>query len=106
MKILFLYLRGFSQIGGIEKFNRAFMKALNDASIDNSNLKYAVLSLYDDKPDLKYVDRKYFNGCNRNKICFLFNTLIRLFTSDKIVLGHINLSVIGFIAKLFGKSIF
>ena len=105
MKILFLYLRGFSQIGGIEKFNRAFMKALNDTSIDNAKLKYAVLSLYDDKPDLRYVESKYFHGCDKNKIYFLFNSLVQIIRSDKIILGHINLSVIGFIAKLFSKEV-
>jgi len=105
MKILFLYLRSFSQIGGIEKFNRAFMKALNDTSIDNAKLKYGVLSLYDDKPDLKYVEIEFFNGCNGNKITFIIKTLFQLFSSDKIILGHINLSVIEFIAKLFGKEV-
>jgi len=55
--------------------------------------------------DLKYVEIEYFNGCNGNKITFIIKTLFQLLSSDKIILGHINLSVIGFIAKLFGKEV-
>jgi len=104
MKILFLYLKSFSQIGGIEKFNRAFMKALNDLSKSNTALSSSI-SLYDDKPDLNYIDKECFRGFNGNKISFIFYTLFHILKFDKIIIGHINLSFIGIFAKLLGKEV-
>lgn len=105
MKILFLYLKSFSEIGGIEKFNRAFMKGLNDVSSDNPKISFSANSLYDIEPDLKYIDKEYFFGFGGNKITFIFYSVLQILKSDKIIIGHINLSLIGIIAKLLGKEV-
>lgn len=93
-KILFLYLTGFSITGGIEKFNRSFLKALHELSVDGF-FDADAYSSYDDTVDEKYFPRLRFKGFNKNR--FLF-TLFAFFTAiryNTIIIGHINLAVIG-----------
>jgi hypothetical protein len=52
-KILFLNLTAFSSTGGIEKFNRAFLKALSDIQNEGEIVADAC-SAYDYKVDTKY----------------------------------------------------
>ena len=49
-RILFLVLTAFSHMGGIEKFNRAFIKALMDLSTTLS-LRNSFAGMYDDRFD-------------------------------------------------------
>lgn len=104
MKVLFLYLTSFSRIGGIENFNKALMKALDEMSIDNK-LSYLATSLYDDKPDKKYIDSEYFMGFNGNKFTFIFKSFFQIFKYDTIIIGHINLYFLGIIAVLLNKKV-
>jgi phosphatidyl-myo-inositol dimannoside synthase len=98
-KILFLYLNAFSVTGGIEKFNKAFMKALQDIAKEGK-IKYKSYSAYDDKPDLRYIDPESFIGFNGKKFSFASNSINAALKTNSVVLGHINLSPIGLIIKL------
>jgi phosphatidyl-myo-inositol dimannoside synthase len=99
MKILFLYLSAFSTNGGIEKFNKAFMKALTEQSEKG---KIKVLSSHDDKCEEKYISVDYFKGFNGNKVFFSMEAVAEAGKFDIIIVGHINLAPVGLlINKLY-----
>ncbi len=89
-KILFLYLSGFSRTGGIEKFNRAFCKALGDVKTD-----VCIYSAYDDVPDLRYLANSRWRGFAGNRWLFVVNSVRHAVDHDLIILGHINLALVG-----------
>ena len=97
-KILFLYLDSFSNTGGIEKFNRCFLKALQE--LNNESEFYSnAYSMYDSICDEKYFSTTFFKGFSGKKILFVLNSIIHSFKFDTIILGHINLALIGIIIK-------
>ena len=104
MRILFLYLTAFSQTGGIEKFNRAFLKALQDISFDEHH-QLRVISLYDKEPDERYIDPTLFRGFNNLKTRFVVESILRGLNTDLVVLGHINLAPMGLIIKQLKKKV-
>lgn len=103
-KILFLYLDAFSATGGIEKFNKAFMKALQDIS-NKGTLKYQCVSAYDNNPDLRYIAEENYKGFNGNRFSFMVYAIKSAFKSDDVILGHINLSAIGILIKIINPKI-
>lgn len=103
MRISFLYLRAFSKTGGIEKFNKMFMFALQNVALKN-NYIISCISAYDTICDKNYLHPKYFKGFNINKLTFTFFSLKKAFRDDIIILAHINLASIGFLIKIFFPS--
>lgn len=97
MKVVFTYLTSFIGHGGIEKFNKAFIKALSSIQKEES---FKVVSAYDIIPDTTYVDRKNFIGYSGKRISYVFGTLRTIVPADIFIVGHINLAVVGLIAKL------
>lgn len=98
MKIVFLYLRAFKSVGGIQNFNKYFMKALGDIQkIDN--LEIYCVSLHDSTPDIRYTDGINFTGCDGRRILFLTNSLIKSYNADIVIVGHINLARILLLIK-------
>ena len=104
MTTLFLYLNAFSITGGIEKFNKAFMKALDDISADKE-MDCKVLSAYDDNPDEKYVSPGKFKGYKGSRINFTLAALKEGIKADKVFIGHINLAVAGILIKLLNPGV-
>lgn len=103
-KILFLYLDAFSVTGGIEKFNKAFMKALQDIAAEEQ-IKFDASSAYDDTVDKRYINEENFTGYKGKRISFTLNSLRAAFKSDIVILGHINLAVIGLIVKFLKPTV-
>ena len=104
MEILFFYLDAFSQTGGIENFNKALMKSLSDLSREN-HLKFQAVSVYDSEPDERYIDKNNYKGFKKNKIR---SSLYAIKTSrkyDQVILGHINLAIVGIVIKLIRPSV-
>lgn len=62
-------------------------------------LDLAISSPYDAATDDRYVDKKLFH-LSGNKAFFALLTLFNAFRYDVIILGHINLSLIGYLIKL------
>ena len=91
MNIIFIYLKSFSQTGGIETFNQKFIKALEENSEIN-NTKVTIISLYDKEDDYKSNSKKIdFLAFNGNKLAAL-RALIRDAKKDTMIFyGHINL---------------
>lgn len=99
--ILFLGLTTFSQTGGIEKFNKCFLKVLDSYS-ETANSKFAVAVLHDEQPDQRYIDPLRFKGYKGRKMAFVLNEVAHAREFDTIILAHLNLAPVGFgIKKLF-----
>lgn len=105
-RILFLNLKAFSITGGIEKFNRSFLKALSE--LEKEGLVVADgWSMHDDQCNAKYFNPEYYGCFKGKKLKFVYECWKAGTKYDKIILGHINLSLAGFgIKKLFpGKQV-
>lgn len=98
MKTLFLYLTAFAGTGGIEKFNRAFMKALCDLHQDDP-ARLQILSVYDTSTDPRYAAPGVFRGFTQKKARFAFQAVRAASSADTIILGHINLAPVGLLIK-------
>lgn len=99
-RILFLNLKAFSITGGIEKFNRAFLKALSE--LEKEGLVVADgWSMHDDKCDAKYFEPEHYRCFKGNRFQFVYNCWKAGKKYDKIMIGHINLSLAGWGIKKF-----
>lgn len=90
-------------MGGIEKFNRAFMKALVHLQ-DSLKLSVAASGLYDSEADGRYIPVTQYHFYNGRKISFLLSSFWKSLRSDEIILGHLNLSVVAVIVKFLLPS--
>ena len=57
------------------------------------------LSLYDDQPDLKYIDAAHFKGFQGNRLIFLFTAIKTGLSANILILSHINLLLFAWILK-------
>ncbi len=96
--ILFLSLTTFSKTGGIERFNKCFLKALSDLDEKGITESHAH-SAYDEHSDGKYYQEKKYEGFRGRKAAFVIKSIFAARKFDVIVLGHINMSVIGLVIK-------
>ena len=87
-------------MGGIEKFNRAFMKALLQLSF----VKPFFAGLHDQKTDERYVPQQLFQPYHGKQLLFVLQNILRSFQQDELILGHINLAIIGVVFKFFKPS--
>lgn len=100
-RVLFLNLTTFSKTGGIERFNKCFLKALSELDVKGLTESRS-LSAYDSGVDEKYFSPKKYKGFSTNKPAFVAQSILAARKSDIIFLGHINMAVVGvMIKKLF-----
>lgn len=99
-KILFLNLTAFSKTGGIEKFNKALLKALSEFEQDKivSSESY---SLYDDQANEQYFFNNKYRGFSGKRIQFVISSFLKAKHFNQIILGHVNLAPIGCLIKIF-----
>ena len=95
MKILFLYLTAFSTNGGIEKFNKSFMKCLSE----ENSISFKAISSHDPTCDERYIKEPAFKGFSGSKVAFGIEAVSAASNYDKIILGHINLAPVGLMIK-------
>ena len=90
MNIVFIYLKAFSQTGGIEAFNKKFIRALSE--IENKNSTTKILSIYDTNKEGSQISNNIeYLGFDGDKIA-AFKYLIKHTNKDTIVFyGHINI---------------
>lgn len=100
---MFYYLSAFSNTGGIEKFNRCFIKALNDLS-ETDEIVPAIVSAYDSDCDEHYTRKRFFKGFAKRRGKSVRHVVRESLHSDVLILGHINLAVAGVIAKLISPK--
>lgn len=101
--VLFLTLRVFSATGGIEKVCRVFGKALMDIAGITNGMKVKVFSVYDTQKDVdtKYIPESNFAGFGKAKLKFVISALWQSMKQDTIIVSHINILSVGYIAKFF-----
>lgn len=97
-KVLFLNLAAFSVTGGIEKFNRAFLRALSELEKEGMIITNC-LSAFDTNVDTNYFEAKNYKCYKANKMRFVFAACKAASKYDTIILGHINLALVGWIIK-------
>lgn len=90
--ILFLNLSAFSSTGGIERFNRSFLKALKDIELKGKITADAV-SLHDTDTDESYFNKNNYKGFGGAKIKFVSAVIRQSKYYDIIIAGHINLAL-------------
>ena len=85
MRVLFLTLSTFDNVGGIQTFNKYFLRALDENQID-----YSMISLH----DAKINDSLKIHCCKSNIFMFLFH-FFRCWDRQTIVIwNHISLAVL------------
>jgi phosphatidylinositol alpha-1,6-mannosyltransferase len=98
-KILFLNLTAFSKTGGIEKFNKCLLKALSEFE-ENKSISITSYSLYDDQANEQYFLNKKYKGFSGKRIQFVIKSVFRARKFDQVILGHINMAVIGCLIRI------
>lgn len=103
-RVKFLNLIAFSGTGGIEKFNRSFLKALSDLESEGVLLADAS-SAYDDKADAQYFAPQLYKGYRKKRNAFVRNEALGSSKYDEIFIGHVNLGVVAFLIKAFNPKV-
>lgn len=102
--VLFVNLAAFSITGGMEKFNRCFMYALQSLEHEGKITADAI-SFCDTASNPVYFPEEQYKGFNRNRVQFVVSLLLRAKKYDAVILGHINLSIPGLLIKIiYGKQ--
>lgn len=83
-------------MGGIEKFNRAFLKALQELP---SSLSVKGLSVHDTECNPDYFNPAHYTVAKGNKLKAILQAILQASQADTIILGHINLAIIGLLIK-------
>ncbi|MEJ8842198.1 glycosyltransferase family 4 protein [Lacibacter sp. H375] len=102
-KIGFFVLTAFSHMGGIEKFNRAFMKALADLSA-TLQLKTTLGGMHDQRFDQDYTAQQTYHTFKGKKLSFVLWAVKKSLRQDVIILGHLNLAPIAVLLKLIAPK--
>ena len=102
--VLFLNLTTFSAAGGIEKFNKCFLKSLKRLELEG-RLTSTALSPYDKEGDERYYRKRHYRGFNGRKTRFSFHAIRSAANADLVVLGHLNLAPVGWmIRKMYPRK--
>jgi phosphatidylinositol alpha-1,6-mannosyltransferase len=102
---LFLYLKAFDSTGGIEKFCRSMMKALELRKASEQEEEIIILSAYDTMPDKKYHSGVDYKGFGKNRIAFSIECILVGLKANKVLIAHINLAFLGCLLKWLRPSI-
>jgi len=99
--ILLLTLQTFSTTGGIQKMTRTLAHSLQTLTTLH-NRDFKLWSLYDKDEDLmpQYLSSKSFKGFNAKRNSFVVQSTKVAKLADVIIISHINLAVIGLLAKI------
>ncbi|OAQ38614.1 hypothetical protein A5893_14475 [Pedobacter psychrophilus] len=98
LEVVFLGLCCFSQTGGIEKVNRAWLKALQNIS-SSLNIKLISCFLLDDQANTSYINSNNFKGFKSNKINYTLQVIYYALKADIVIVSHIHLSPILFLIQ-------
>lgn len=96
--VLFLNLTAFSQTGGIERFNKCLLKALTELD-DEGVTDSKSISAYDTVVVDQYYPAEKYKGFAGSKVSFILNAVAQARKYDIILLGHVNMAVVGVLIK-------
>ncbi len=98
-RICLLYLKAFEHTGGIEKVNRALLRALADWQAAGQATVEA-WSPYESRTDPRYFPADRFRGYAGRRLLFLLDLLRRPPEADILLVSHINLAPAALLLKL------
>lgn len=101
--MLFISLDTFLFTGGLEKFNRCFLKALQELSNEGC-IKAKAMAMYDKDCDEKYFNPAHYTAFKGNKLKCVLYSLLHSYKHKTIILGHVNLALIGLLIKFFNPA--
>jgi asparagine synthase (glutamine-hydrolysing) len=104
-KILLLTLQTFSATGGIQKMTRTMAQAIQQVA-DKRRWKFNLWSGYDHSRDLDdtYTPAGNFKGYNKKRSLFAIDACAKATRSDVVILSHVNLALIGWVAKILNPK--
>ncbi len=102
--LFFLTLDTFLHTGGIEKFNRCFLLALQQIA-DESGVYVRAGAMYDTDCDERYFPKKHYKAWKGNRWLCVLQSVIEARKHNVLILGHINLALIGILAKKINPGI-
>lgn len=97
-KTLFIYQNAFSQTGGIQAFNKYFISALEDIKNENKNFDAELLSIYDNKKDIK--SNLKFTTLNNSKLSAFKHIFKYQRSYDTFIFAHVNLAPLAIFLKI------
>ena len=86
-------------MGGIEKFNRAFIKALVQLQIP-MQFTASVAGMYDHTSHNEYVPAQQFQPFFGKRIRFVVASFLQSLKTDELIIGHVNLALVGVLFKM------
>ena len=101
--MLFISLDTFLFTGGLEKFNRCFLKALQELS-NEGFITAKAMAMYDKDCDEKYFNPAHYTAFKGNKLKCVLYSFLHSYKHKTIILGHVNLALIGLLIKLFNPA--
>ena len=102
--MLFLSLDTFLHTGGLEKFNRCFLKALQELSHEGQ-INVNAASMYDTSCNENYFSKKNYKTYSGKKWLFVIQSIIAGLKTNTLILGHVNLALIGIVVKKINPKI-
>jgi len=98
-------LQTFGSTGGIQKMTRTLAHSLNTIAQKNQ-WSFQFWSAYDSEKELmtKYVALENFYGFGRRRLKFTFEAILNAKKQDIIILTHVNLAIIGLLAKVVNPN--
>ncbi len=103
-RVCFYNTSTFATMGGIEKFNRAFLCGLSTLEQDSLIIADAA-SMYDKEVETDYFRADNYRLYKKNKLSFVWNELRSAHKYNQVILGHVNLALFGILIKFFNPSI-
>lgn len=98
-RIKFLNLSAFAFTGGIEKFNRSFLKSLNDLEKEGLIMADAA-SLHDIQVDGRYFTDEHYQSYQKNTLKFVLKEVLDSGKYHQVFIGHINLAWLAVLTKI------
>lgn len=88
MSVLFIYINAWSSTGGLQKFNRNFLTALDE--IAGEGEKIIALSLHDAPSDFPADTRVQMHSAGGSRLRFILKAMQLGLACCKIIVGHVN----------------
>ena len=106
-KIYFIYLDAFSSTGGIEEFNKKFIKSLECISVKNSfeKIEIKIISIHDQNSFYEPVNKNIeFIGFGGSKIKAVYYIIRKVRKEDIVFYAHIRLLFLAAFNTLFKRT--
>ena len=101
-KILFFYQNAFSEVGGIQTFNKFFIKALEELQSKHDSFYIELASVYDNEKDIKST--LPITLFYKSKIEAMRHIFFKAKKYDIFIFAHINLALLALIVKILNPK--